>query len=401
MDEWAWADLIYRFHLGSLTFHDLWLQHNEHRLFFPNLIALGLASLGGWSQLRETLFSVLLVVITQIGIFVLLRRIIVVARLPFVFLAASLMLYSFAQIENWDWGFQLAWFLCNACAVWAVLLLGTAGQSWFAWVAAGALAIVASFSSSQGLMVWFGGLATLVLTEKRRPVQIGLWILLAVAIFMLYFYGYEHPPTLPDPLLGLHRPAMTLRYFGAYLGTVFAGWIGYPAAVACGWAALVALAVLVGTVVATFRRDRRIAARANSFIGLAAYALCVAAITTAGRVGLGETSAEASRYTSIAIYCWITIFALASAFEVPVLARLRYGSSVLLPIVVTGLIVLYAGANRNGLALGKSLVAQTRSSYPALIVGSGPELTGLFPFEQPVEVWIKELQAVKDGPYYK
>jgi hypothetical protein len=406
MDEWAWTDLVYRLHVGSLTFGDLWAQHNEHRMLIPNLIALGLAALGGWNQLRETLFSLLLVVLTQIGIFVLLRRIIALEKLPYVFLAASLMLYSLAQMENWNWGFQLAWFLCNACAVWAVLLLGTSGQSWFAWLAAAAVAVIASFSSSQGLMVWFAGLATLGLTEKRRPTQIVAWIALGIGVFAVYFHGWEHPSYHPDPLLAVYHPLTTVRYIGAYFGSVFAGWISFDAAMFVGWASLLVLAALMWSVIASYRRDRTRAARANSFMGLAVYALCVSAITTAGRVGFGETQAQASRYTSIAIYCWITIFALGVGFGLPTALRLPsrlrlLPTARLLQIVFVVLGVLYAGADRAGIALGKGAVAQVQLAYPALIVGRGRELMELFPEEAPVEDWIRKLQAVKDGPYYK
>jgi hypothetical protein len=307
-----------------------------------------------------------------------------------------------AQMENWDWGFQIAWFLCNACALWALLFLGTAGQSWLALIAAAGLAAVGSFSSSQGLMIWLAGSATLFLTEKRRPVQIAVWLVLAVVVFALYYHGYERPSLYPNPWSGLHHPLAVARFIGAYFGSVFAGWLGFTAAVAMGWAALLVLVALLWSVVANYLRDRRRASRANSFIGLAAYALCVAVMTAVSRVEFGQAQAQASRYTSIAIYCWITIFALGVAFGLPVASRfLPAKFDRLLPVVFVGFCLLYAGADRAGIEFGKGVAAQVRSSFPALIIGHGPELTALFPVEASVENWIKELQSVNDGPYYK
>ena len=45
-DEFEWAPLILHLHAGTLTFSELWIQHNDHRMFFGRLIALGLDSLG-------------------------------------------------------------------------------------------------------------------------------------------------------------------------------------------------------------------------------------------------------------------------------------------------------------------------------------------------------------------
>src|SRR6267142_5943506 len=43
LDQWDFAPLIDKMYQGQLTFHDLWMQFNEHRIFFPKLIMLGLA----------------------------------------------------------------------------------------------------------------------------------------------------------------------------------------------------------------------------------------------------------------------------------------------------------------------------------------------------------------------
>jgi hypothetical protein len=398
-DEWTWAELIYRFRLGSLSFADLWYQHNEHRMLFPNLIALGLASLGGWSQLRESLFSLLVAVITQIGVFVLLRRAITPGRLPYAFLIASLLLYSLAQIENWDWGFQIAWFLCNACAVWALLLLGSAGQSWFALIAAMIIATVASFSSSQGLMIWPAGVATLLLVQKRRPAQIVIWIGVAVGIFFVYFHGFQKPVVSPNLLILAPSPLEYIAFFGAYFGSVFANWLNFWVCVVVGWAGIVALALMVMRAVLRYRADRVTGSRVASWIGIVVYALATAAITTIGRIGFGEAQALASRYVSISIYLWMTISTLAF---VSVRVQAKGSERAMLAVGVLAILaILYAGSDRAGLRLGGARQGLVRSALPAMIAGGGPQLTVLHPSESYVERELRQLKAVKDGPYYQ
>ena len=69
-DQWDMVPLLEKTCHGELTFHDLWAQHNEHRIFFPKIIMLSLARLTGWSIGCE-LFTILLL---AIGIFLLFLR---------------------------------------------------------------------------------------------------------------------------------------------------------------------------------------------------------------------------------------------------------------------------------------------------------------------------------------
>ena len=41
-DEWEMTFFMFKLESGGITWGDLWLQHNEHRIFFLRLIILGL-----------------------------------------------------------------------------------------------------------------------------------------------------------------------------------------------------------------------------------------------------------------------------------------------------------------------------------------------------------------------
>ena len=51
-DQWELVSL-----LKNVDLNDLTAQHNEHRIFFPRLIYLGLAKLSHWNLKYETLIS--------------------------------------------------------------------------------------------------------------------------------------------------------------------------------------------------------------------------------------------------------------------------------------------------------------------------------------------------------
>ena len=58
--EWYSVPLFEKMFSGSLTFYDLWSQHNEHRLVFPYLLTLALGQLTGWNLKYEIAFNLIL-----------------------------------------------------------------------------------------------------------------------------------------------------------------------------------------------------------------------------------------------------------------------------------------------------------------------------------------------------
>src|SRR4030043_2004153 len=64
-DQWDLVPLLEKSYQGTLSFPDLWAQHNEHRAFFPRMIMIILARLSGWNISYELAMNILL----AIGIF--------------------------------------------------------------------------------------------------------------------------------------------------------------------------------------------------------------------------------------------------------------------------------------------------------------------------------------------
>jgi hypothetical protein len=99
-DEWEWADLIFRFHMGTLSFADLWAQHNEHRMLFPQLVFLGLDQFGGWSPVRELFISLALLICGQIGLTVMIDRTIHRGPAALATIFTTVVVYGLWQAEN-------------------------------------------------------------------------------------------------------------------------------------------------------------------------------------------------------------------------------------------------------------------------------------------------------------
>ena len=281
-DEWDWTDLVYAMQHGTLTFAQLWAQHNEHRILVPNLIMLGLARLGGWHPIREQFFSLAILVGSQIIIVLMMRRT-AHGALGWLFAAAaSLMLYELGQAENFLWGFQMAWFICDFAAIAVAYLLARANPHWWQLTLAALAATIATYSSAQGILAWAVGAVALVLggrgigsgsehfaptrsvraptsvsesappplvilsgapqaRSRRTATTLALWLLLAIAEYAIYKHGMTatalgHSNVTANPI-GVVLYALT--YLGAPAlggrGTMLSAFAGLALMVALAW----------------------------------------------------------------------------------------------------------------------------------------------------------------------
>lgn len=305
-DELDWTPMIVDAHNGTLSFGELWAQHNDHRMLFGNLIALGLASLGGWSQVRECLASLSVVIVGQLLLFRLLRATFA-TRVAFVLLALdSLLLFSLSQENNWTWGFQTVWLLVNTCVVGLLWSLCASPLTTQRFILASAFAVVASYSSLFGLNVWPVGLIALLLSNPRKRLFATAWVTLATLAICLYFYQYQwlwHSPSAAE-----HAPVWaSVVYVFAYLGGPLGNWAGSFWAAAIGSAAVLGYATTSAVTIRSRGTLRQIAA---PWIALGAFAILCAVLTTLGRAALGSEQALSSRYATPATTLWISCISL-------------------------------------------------------------------------------------------
>ena len=307
-DEFDWTPLILHAHAGTVTFDDLWAQHNDHRMFFGNLIAVGLASLGGWNQVRECFASLVVAVIGQIFVLALLRADFAPRTASVLLVLDSLLLFSFSQEGSWIWGFQTSWFLINTCVFGVLWALRTSPLSVFNFALAISFAFVASFSSLFGLNVWPTGLLALSLLHPLRLSMLA-WIGFAVIATALYFYRYDFLLQGSSAAATHATPETSLVFFLVYLGSPLGNWAGIDLSATAGALGLVAYIALA--VVALIRpRSEMMHKRAASWFALGVFAIFCGVLTTVGRSGSGTAFALESRYITPATMLWIGLLSL-------------------------------------------------------------------------------------------
>ena len=310
-DQWALVPLFQSIISGKATFHDFFVQHNEHRILFSKLIISALALISGWNIQWELYFSVALIATTFLLLFKVSFNqtkqrncIFHIANI-----STSFIIFSVIQWENLLWGFQICWFLTNVCLTVAILALSSNFYSTLRLkLAVAALAcFIASFSIAHGLLTWIAVIPSLrsCYRDARQFRKASLiWIILFSITCFLYFIDYHRPFHQPDLWLFLKKPDVAATYFLTLFGSpllyqsYFSGVLGFAVLLNFGFFAV----RYIQKTGSKFSND------AAPWISLGCFALLFGLTTTVGRIELGQ--ANTSRYTTVTILLIIALVQL-------------------------------------------------------------------------------------------
>ena len=393
-DEWEWADVIVRLHAGSLTFAQLWAQHNEHRMLVPELLVVGIDRLRGWDTVEETLLSVTLLVATAWIASVTVRRTIAPERRIGALLIVAALLMTLRQQENLIWGFQFAWFMVTLAMFAIVELLGRPSRTQIQFAAAVLVGFAASYCMSSGLLAWPIGLVALLLATpswapRVRAQAIG-WCAAAGAAIAIYFIGYQKPAGHPPLAFGLENPLAFLQYVVVYVGSSFAkdGELGVAGVVGCIGALAFVLTAL--------RRLRY--PESAPWIALGLFGLAGALITAVGRAGFGIDQALASRYVTLSTTLWVGLVGLVMQVRYGEFPLRRLGAGAL------GLIalLLFVRANRQSFHDQAFQKERLAGAYAAALDpqnATDADLTVIYPAPSIARARLERLEQFKDGPF--
>ena len=335
LDQWDFVPLLKKTFQGVFPLHDLWMLHNEHRLFFPQLIILALAHLSLWNIYYEMAVTVLFALGFFFVIVFLLRRSEKSgARVAgWVMPMVSLIVFSLSQWENWSWGGQLAIFLSIFTFSTAVTFLLSPVFRRRDFIIASLSGIVSTFSFANGLLVWPIGFFILFSKDKKKinPAII-LWLLLAVITALVYFYGYAAPSAGSSAGNILSRPLEYAAYVLKFLGSPLSNSSG-GVALAAG---LFGPALFFCSVLALMRSRKMDFQVLLPYIAFGFYSIGSAAISGMGRAGFGSDYALASRYITFSSPLWISNAVFLGFFisGKPVQRTGKYISIAILPVIV-------------------------------------------------------------------
>ena len=392
LDQWNDVALLGHAYSGTLHLSTLWSQHNENRIFFPNLIVLALAYTTHFNVVTEEYLSALMAFgATALVICAHKRR--SPERRWIWYCPVAFLLLSLAQAGNTLWGFQMAWYLVLLTVALALFLLDQEPQRWPVFGCAIAAAVVASFSSLQGLLVWPAGLLLIYL--RRRPGHLATaWIGSAVLTGVIYFVGYDFNGTQPPIQVLFHQAASLLNYFLRVVGDIV-GETQPGVLVTLFGLVLVVTAIWVLVRFAT--RERTTTGGRPFALSLILFGLLFSGLTAYGRFTNVFGTTDEYRYTVFAILILVGLYLAVldpplapemRSSEPPPLARPAGGQRQALfdplfalarAVVGIGIVITVILGSENGIAQARvvhdnrlylGLVTVRANQYPDPVVGS-------------------------------
>ena len=320
-DQWDDVGLIRASYADFPDWSALWHQHTDNRIFFPNLIVLALAHTVAFNiEVEEFLGALMLFAATALIIWAHWRR---SRRTPLLFyVPVAFLMLTIAQWQNMLWGFQLAWYLVLLSLAAAIALLDRVRLTWPIWSAAIVVAIVGSYSSLQGLLIWPVGLFLLYHRRRSWPFWAG-WIVATALTTAFYFHNYTVGLNLRLVTL---LPYQFLQFFLYALGDMVGVQqtaIGYSNPVVMAFGVFLFVFAVLVLLVWGIRRDSE--SGAPVALSLVIWGLLFDALVTQGRLFFGFLAATQSRYTTYDVLVLVGIY-LAILDHPPLGSRLQRGS---------------------------------------------------------------------------
>jgi hypothetical protein len=319
-DQWDDMVVIGHSYTHFFDWSSLWAQHNENRIFFPNLIVLLLAHTVHFNvQIEEYLSAAMLTAATALIVWSHKRR---STSIPWLYYCpVALLAFSLVQYQNTLWGFQMAWYLVLLALAVAVMLLDRITLTWFVFIGAIGAGVVGSFSSLQGLLIWPAGLI-LLYHRRRCPVYTLTWIGAGVLSTFLYFLHFD-TNVAPHHQYTWQHPLATAKFFVFALGDVVGISVNDPTTNGNTAVLLFGIFILVLAIATLVVYGGRRDETGGSPIGVALIlvGLLFDVIVTSGRSVFGYFGASQSRYTTFDLLVPIGIYL--SLLQRPALKRGR------------------------------------------------------------------------------
>jgi len=303
-DQWSDIQIIADSYSGHLSFGDLWAQHYENRILFPNLVVLLLSRTTSFNVLVEEYVSAaLLVASTGLLIFAHRRRV----GLAWVYYCpVAILMLSFVQHQNTLWGFQLAWYLVLLAVAATFTVLDRQNLTWWWLIVSVATAVVASYSSLQGLLVWPTGLLLLYYRKRPRSFTI-VWLSAAAVTVALYALNYVAAPGTDDSVI--RHPIAALEFYFVAIGDVIG--VNVSGTDATGTAILVLGLVLfaasIWVLVAYCRRRDETSGMPIAAV-LIIFGLLFVGLFAVGRIALGLPGASSSRFRTFDLLILVGLY---------------------------------------------------------------------------------------------
>lgn len=280
-------------------------QHNEHRIVFDRLVFLGQYYATGKIDFRSLILVGNLSLLLLAGVFSQTTYQSLPAPyrvLYFVPVCYVLFTLHFWELTLWGMASLQNLYVMVFVAGSLYLLTKSVGRPAAFWWSV-ALAVLATYTSGNGLFVFAVGVPVLLFLRQQR--QLLIWLGVGIVATLLYFWGYKSPEAHPNVYDSLvNNTGRAVDYFFTLSGSVFSAKPGHPAR-----AGKLMLMLCVGLVTYLTSTKRVGTYLPQLAILLFLYTTCL--VLTATRSGFGVAQAFSPRYGIISVMLMIGLGTLA------------------------------------------------------------------------------------------
>jgi hypothetical protein len=201
---------------GHISLASLYAPHNENRMLVPNLVQ-GLVDSHTQANAKTDMYlSVLVVTLAVVLLIYLAKR--TLKLHPLYLVPVAFLLFDWVQVENLLWAFQFAWMLISCSLILA--LVGLEHRNKWAWfLLACAAALIGSFSSLQGLLIWPVGLLYAGLAGWNLR-WLASWAGIGLVAVLIYLWGFGNLGTSSGLQYDSHHPLATALYVLRLIGGI-------------------------------------------------------------------------------------------------------------------------------------------------------------------------------------
>jgi hypothetical protein len=322
-DEWDTPGIaILHASEHTLSWSDLFAQHNESRKVIPRLLCIALALPTGWDVRHAMVLTFASVCFTSVLVFSYLRRAPARLQTLVAWTIVNFLLFAPSQYENLLSGFVFELFIPVLCLFGciSVNLSQRRLPKKVAWNSI--LALVATYTFAHGMLLWLLALPIPSDDERSRPNwrrRAAPWYLVFVAIagisIAYYFTGYKRPYIAP-PLPKLSQAAQVSDFLIVWLGAPLRStWISARTAGAA--AGLILLLTTASTLCFLYRNNARWKDY-YPWLLLAAFSLASGVVTAIGRVNIGVNIVfnlsfdgfSSMRYNATSVFAYVAIIGM-------------------------------------------------------------------------------------------
>lgn len=219
-DQLSFVTLMQKLHTGQLSIHDLWIQHNEHRILVPQAFELLVGKATGFN-FRVPVFLNWVTMAASFGLLIdaLRRNFTNKVALGSLIVVFAWLLFSPIQYVNWIWGFQLAFYMSVFFTILTLWLLSYKNVLESKWLLALVivLASITTYCNGNGLLIWPLGLG-LLLWRRASGRRLLWWCGAAVVMIGSYLYKFHRSPGSPNFSQLIREPVAVIKYTLGYLG---------------------------------------------------------------------------------------------------------------------------------------------------------------------------------------